>query len=260
MDEAEHRCGRCGRTLDDTLLPGDVVHGAAVPKLRTAPRRTAPPAPPAPIRPGAQSRLFQDDGTPKVIPFPRRPRDGKPRERYSRPAPEGQGNLDFIPQKAKSKTLATTVDAVIRCDIDTAARPHRAIAAAIDCSLVFIGCAFFLLAVLLAGGPLTPNRPTVLAFAGAFALIAAGYGVLPVIAGSETVGRRLAGLRLVTFRGLPPSKKERFYRFLGGWLSNSIVVGLAWSLWDEESLTWQDHMSGTFYTALASTRRVFHNR
>jgi len=259
MEQAEHRCGRCGRTLDDTLSTL-ALRGAAVPKLRAAPRAAAVSAAPAPIKPGPQSRLFQDDGAPKVIPFPARRRpDAKPRVRHPRPAPEGQGNLDFRPvQKAKQKTLSTTVDAVIHCDDEVAARVHRLIAAAFDAAIVVIGFGLFLLLFHLAGGLFTPNRTTLLAFAGALAVIAGGYGALPVIAGTETLGRRVAGIRLVTFRGFPPYRKQRLLRFLGAWLSNCIVVGLAWSLWDEESLTWQDHISGTFPTALAYRTRVFH--
>jgi hypothetical protein len=35
---------------------------------------------------------------------------------------------------------------------------------------------------------------------------------------------------------------------LGSCLSVCSVVGLLWSLVDEESLAWQDHISGTFPT------------
>src|ERR1035441_9720995 len=44
MGEAEHRCRRCGRTPDDTLMPGAVVHGALAPQLRSAPAETAVPS------------------------------------------------------------------------------------------------------------------------------------------------------------------------------------------------------------------------
>jgi uncharacterized RDD family membrane protein YckC len=276
MGEAEHRCRRCGRTPDDTLMPGAVVRGSLAPQLRSAPVETAVPSggQTSGFEPGVQARLFQDEGGSKVIQFPGRGETqrrrgaeatartaSKPRPRRARPSPENQSNLDFRPaRKARQRTLATTVDAVIHCDDPVAARLHRAVAAAFDWSLVVIGYGLFLLVFRLAGGAFALNRTNLLALVGALALIAFAYGVLWVIAGSETAGMRWTGLRLVTFGGFPPEPKQRLLRFAGSCLSVCTVVGLVWSLWDEESLTWQDHISGTFPTAPASGTRVFHRR
>jgi uncharacterized RDD family membrane protein YckC len=149
---------------------------------------------------------------------------------------------------------------VIHCDDPVAARLHRAIAAAFDWSMVVIGYGLFLLVFHLAGGAFALNRTNLLILAGALGLVAFAYGALCVIAGSETAGMRWTGLRLVTFGGFPPGPKQRLLRFAGSCLSVCTVVGLVWSLWDEESLTWQDHISGTFPTAPASGSRVFHRR
>jgi uncharacterized RDD family membrane protein YckC len=270
MGEADHRCSHCGRTPDDTLMPS-VVRGSVAPKLHRAPPdaqpavggQPMPTAPPAPIKPGPQSHLFPDDGVAKIIPFPvRRQPASKPRVRHPRPVPEEQGNFDFRPApKAKAKTLSgTTVDAAIHCDERPAARVHRSVAAAFDLSMVIIACVFFLMLFLLAGGSVPANKNGLLALAGALALVAAAYSVLPVVAGRESLGMRLAGLRVITFRGFPPNSKQRWFRFFGSILSSCIVVGLIWSFWDEESLTWQDHISGTFPTALSTGKRVFHRR
>ncbi|HUP04538.1 MAG TPA: RDD family protein [Bryobacteraceae bacterium] len=184
--------------------------------------------------------------------------------RRPRPAAEQQENFDFRSVKAKQKTLATTVDAVISCDDKVAARGHRAVAAAFDWSMVALGFVAFLaafrvcVAIWGSSSAITFNRPTLLALAGAFAVIAAAYGLLPAVMGSETAGMRMAGLRLVTFRGFPPQRKERMLRCIGSALSSCLLVGLAWSLWDEESLTWPDHISGTFPTALITKSKVFH--
>lgn len=273
MDEAEHRCRRCGRTPDDRLMP-NVVHGAAALQLQTATMEAPPPAVSrtAAFRPGIQARLFQDEGASNVIAFPgrgeTRRRSGpagspgtvsKPRVRRARPAVEEQANLDFRPvPKSQPRTLGTTVDAVIHCDDPVAARLHRAIAAVFDWSLVAIGYALFLLVFRLAGGAFAPNRANLMALGGALALIACAYGMVCVMAGSETVGMRWAGLRLVSFNGFAPDPKQRLLRFVGSCLSVCTVVGLVWSLWDEERLTWQDHISGTFPTAPAAETRVFH--
>jgi uncharacterized RDD family membrane protein YckC len=268
MGEAEHRCRKCGRTPDDRLMPGAVVRGAVAPQLQFAPTETAVPmiSQVPPIKPGFQARLFQDEGGSNVIAFPghggtrRKPGTvSKPRVRRARPAPEEQANLDFRPlSKSTPRTLATTVEAVVRCDDPVAARLHRAIAGAFDWSLVVIGYALFLLVFRLLGGAFTLNRTNLLAMAGALALTGVAYGFVCVMGGSETVGMRLTGLRLVTFGGFPPEPKHRLLRFAGSCLSVCTVVGLVWSLWDEERLTWHDHISGTFPTAPADGTRVFH--
>jgi uncharacterized RDD family membrane protein YckC len=257
-------------------MPGDVVRGAAAPQLQSAPVETAVPCAgrTVGVRPVVQARLFPDEGGSNVIQFPargetrrRRAADAtagtgsKPRVRRVRPAPENQGNLDFRPvPQTKPRSLPTTVDAVIHCDDPVAARLHRAIAAAFDWSMVVIGYGLFLLAFHLAGGAFALNRANLMVLAGALALIAFAYGVLWVTAGSETAGMRWAGLRLITFSGFPPEPKQRLLRFAGSCLSLCTVVGLVWSLWDEETLTWHDHISGTFPTAPASGNRVFHRR
>jgi uncharacterized RDD family membrane protein YckC len=276
MGEAEHRCRRCGRTPDDALMPGAVVHGALAPQVRFAPEETAIPAGrTAPgSHSGVQARLFQDEIASNLIQFParaatRRRRaaeattetESKPRIRRARPAPVNQGNLDFRPvSKTKPRTLATTVDAVIHCDDPVAARLHRAIAAAFDWSMVAIGYGLFLTVFRVAGGAFALNRINLLVMAGALGLVAFAYGAVWVIAGCETAGMHWTGLRLITFSGFPPEPKQRVLRFVGSCLSFCTVVGLVWSLWDEESLAWQDHISGTFPTALASGTRVFHRR
>src|ERR1035437_975548 len=276
MGEGEHRCRRCGRTPDDALMPGAVVRGSLAPQLRSAPVETAVPSggQTSGFEPGLQARLFQDEGGSKVIQFPGRGETqrrrgpeatartaSKPRPRRARPAPENQSNLDFRPaRKARQRTLATTVDAVIHCDDPVAARLHRAVAAAFAWSMVFIGYGLFLLVFRLAGGEFALNRTNLLVLAGALALIAFAYGVLWAIAGSETAGMRWTGLRLISFGGFPLEPKQRVLRFAGSCLSVCTVVGFVWSLWDEETLTWQDHISSTFPTPLASGTRVFHRR
>jgi len=59
---------------------------------------------------------------------------------------------------------------------------------------------------------------------------------------------RWTRLRLTTFDGFTPEPRHRLLRMLGSCLSVCSVVGLLWSLVDEEGLAWQDHISGTFPT------------
>ena len=53
---------------------------------------------------------------------------------------------------------------------------------------------------------------------------------------------------LLTFEGFPPDRKQRLIRLAGAALGLCTLMGLAWSLVDEEGLGWQDHMSRTFPT------------
>ena len=231
--------------------------------------------PEGPPQARVQGRLFQEAPGSNVLQFPgrsetrRRPRAepaagavSAPRVRQATAPPEGQGNLDFRPApRAERRTLGTkTVEAAIYCDAPVAKRAHRALAAALDLSMIVIGYALFLTVFRVAGGEFRLNRSDLPVLGGALVLVALAYSLLWLIAGAETAGHQWTRLRVVTFEGSVPELKHRLLRLAGSWLSACIVVGLVWSLWDEESLTWQDHISSTFPTPLASETRVFHRR
>jgi uncharacterized RDD family membrane protein YckC len=219
-----------------------------------------------------QRPLFQDRAVPNIIPFeeyrpaPAEPRRRKPADpakprRTRSSVPDAQGSLDFLPAVPdQPRTLGTTVEAVVICEAPVAAPLHRAIAAAFDWSMIFIGYGLFVLAFNLAGGRFIPEKTNLVLYGAALLLIAFTYGLLWTVAGTETAGMRWAGLRLITFEGFPPEPRQRVLRFLGSCLSLCTVVGMLWSLADEESLTWQDHISGTFPTPRASESQVFCRR
>jgi len=287
LAEGEHRCHKCGRRPGDGLSAVPAVYGALAAERRMAPQ----PAPGRPVlqpvkppdlrRPTQAQFAFQDRPALRVIPFDsvtparsetsrrsgtgtasRSVRNGQSRRvpRQSGPS-EGQGRLDFLPPApAKPRTLGTTVDAVIFCEAPVARRMHRAIAAALDWAMVLIAYGLFLAVFRLAGGQFVLNRATLIAFAVDLALIAVAYGFVWVLAGSETAGMRWTRLRLITFDGFSPDLKHRLARFAGSCLSVCSVIGLLWSLGDEESLTWQDHISRTFPTPHESEMDVLRRR
>lgn len=158
------------------------------------------------------------------------------------------------------RTLGTTVEAVIACEAPVATTLHRAVAAALDWSMVLIGYGLFVLAFLMAGGELVFTRTNVIVFAGMLPFVGFAYGLLWSLAATETPGMRWAQLRLTTFDGYPPERRHRVLRFAGSCLSLCTLIGLLWSLADEESLNWQDHISRTFPTPLASDMQVFQRR
>jgi uncharacterized RDD family membrane protein YckC len=149
---------------------------------------------------------------------------------------------------------------MIVCDAPVATPLHRGVAAALDWSMVLIGYGLFLLAFSLAGGQFVLSKPNLMIFGAVLALIAFTYGLFWSIAGAETAGMRWTRLRLTTFEGFPPEPRHRVMRFAGSCLSFCTIVGLLWSLADEESLNWQDHISRTFPTPLDSDSKVFHRK
>ncbi|MGH9662620.1 MAG: RDD family protein, partial [Bryobacteraceae bacterium] len=120
-----------------------------------------------------------------------------------------------------------------------------------DGGLVLIASGLFLLAFDLFGGRLEFSRSSAPWLAGMCALIGAFYGLLWVLNGTETPGMRMVGLRLINFDGYPVERRERLIRFAGACLSFAAGgLGVAWSLADEESLAWHDHISKTFPTTI----------
>jgi hypothetical protein len=226
--------------------------------MQAEPHPVEPP-PPRPLR-GYQPPLFP--GASNVIPFesyvpveprpkPQRADAAPPKPRAPRRSrvPEEQGTLDFLaPAPPKPRTLSTTVEAMIFCDAPVAVWLHRAVATAIDWSIVLIAYGVFLFMYHMAGGEFSFNQATVAVFAAVLPLLGLMYGMLWACAGAESLGRQATHLKLLTFEGFPPEKKQRIYRVLGSALSLGTVIGSAWSLVDEEGLGWQDHISRTFLT------------
>src|ERR1019366_74631 len=64
----------------------------------------------------------------------------------------------------------------------------------------------------------------------------------------ESPGFRICGLRLVSFDGFPPDRKMRLIRAGATFLGTTTLLGVLWSLADEESLCWHDHISQSFPT------------
>jgi uncharacterized RDD family membrane protein YckC len=266
----EHRCGRCGRRMaagrpgseqrygrtDGALATAPATAAAASASAAPVPREAAPQrhadTPP-------QGWLFERPA-PKVIPFesfaaariePLPPPAPKPAARRAAPPPrrvEQQPTLDFLPPApATPRTLGTTVEAVIYCDAPVATVMHRVVAAALDAAMVLIAFGVFLLVFHLGGGEVVLDSTGVLVFGGVLAILILFYGVVWLLAGSDTAGSRWTGLRLINFDGFPPDGRQRALRFAGTCLSFSAAgLGILWALVDEESLTWQDHMSQTF--------------
>jgi len=262
-DETEHRCVRCGRRPGDTLTASStpVIAGATALRLQPVAQLHVQNDEGSAERPAPdfarawQKPLFEDR---KVVEFPQaappratrtRSAETAPRHRKPRPAPEGQGQLDFLPSApAKPRQLGTTVDAVIFCEFPVAAPVHRTIAALVDWAMVILGYGLFVGLFLAAGGHFAFDKTNLGIFGAMFGLIGFAYGMCYAMAGTETLGMRFAHLRLTTFDGFAPDRKQRMARFFGACITRCTLLGLFWCLADEESLAWQDHISRTFPT------------
>lgn len=266
LGRGEYRCWKCGRRPDDTLSAEPATIGNLATQRRII-LQVDPPRPPLhveqPVNSGrpVQSQFVFPEGPVnkdrsglRIVPSEgfaakavRKGQSG----RTPRPADaiEMQGRLELLPQApAKPRTLGTNVDAVIFCEAPVAARMHRAVAAAMDWAMVLLAYGAFLGVYAAFGGQFSLNRTTSMLFGADLAVVALVYGLTFALAGAVTPGMRWTRLRLLTFDGFPPDLKQRLARFVGSCLSVSTIIGLLWSLVDEESLTWQDHISRTFPT------------
>jgi uncharacterized RDD family membrane protein YckC len=162
---------------------------------------------------------------------------------------EQQGKLDFLPpQPPKARTLGTTVEAVIYCELPVGALMHRAVASLLNWSIILIAYGLFLAAYKLAGGGFYMNRANLAVFGGALLLVGFAYNLMWAILGCDSAGMRWTGLSLVTFEGFQPDIRQRVLRCAGSVLTVCSAFGLLWPLLDEESLGWRDHISRTFAT------------
>ncbi len=256
--EDEHRCSRCGRRL--RMTPVYAGASAAAPALHyESSARTAVEPPPAPVarKPITyQPSLFPSRELPRVVPFesiapgsvealPKRTVVSKPRVRRPKAIP-GQQKLEFTPTGARR---VRPREGVIYCDAPVAMPAHRAIAVALDASLIVMGLGIFGLIFNFAGGQMALNAKTAPVLAGIVAGMVLFYKLLWCLASGDTPGMKWSHLTLVNFDGRVPNRKQRFHRLASGVLSLAAAgIGLLWALADEETLTWHDHMSKTFPT------------
>lgn len=188
------------------------------------------------------------------MPEPRVEKQAAPPRRVTRRSEAGklQQSLDLLPSPIETG-LRVSGDTVIQCSAPVAPLVLRALAAAVDGSMVL--CALgLLLATLTFGGVevVLKDRISMIVFGIAAGSLWLLYKLLFVIANGDTVGVRALRLRVVDFDGRRPTTRQRLYRFAAGWLSvMAATLGLLWALVDEESLTWHDHVSKTFPTAAA---------
>jgi uncharacterized RDD family membrane protein YckC len=135
------------------------------------------------------------------------------------------------------------------------------VAAAFDLSLILIAYGLFVGTFYMAGGEFVLDRYTTPVFGAAFIVLTLFYGFVWALGASETPGMHWVHLRFVNFDGFAPDRRERLVRFVASPLGfGALGLGVLWALVDEESLTWQDHISKTFPTLRESDSHFVRRR
>jgi uncharacterized RDD family membrane protein YckC len=125
----------------------------------------------------------------------------------------------------------------------------RAVAGVLDFAVIVVALGVFLAVFYLMGGVTLTDLEGLRSIAIAFLGIVCFYWIFYVGYLGGTSGMNWLGLRVLNFDGQPPSGAQRRARALGTILSTmSLGLGFAWSIADEEKLTWHDRMSKTFVT------------
>jgi uncharacterized RDD family membrane protein YckC len=125
----------------------------------------------------------------------------------------------------------------------------RAVAGVLDFAIIVVAVGIFLAVFYLMGGVALTDLEGLRSISVAFLAIVCFYWIFYVGYLGGTSGMNWLGLRVVNFDGESPSGAQRRTRALGTILSTlSLGLGFAWSIADEEKLTWHDRMSKTFVT------------
>jgi uncharacterized RDD family membrane protein YckC len=206
-----------------------------------------------------QPSLFTSRELPRVVPFetiaprtleapPRKAIPSRPRAARHRRVIPGQQSLEFAPAAGAGRYTRPS-EGAIYCDAPVAIPAHRAMAAALDASMILIALAVFGVIFYLAGGALSFNSKTLPLLIGMAAVVTFFYKLLWCMANGDSAGMKWTHLTLVNFDGQRPNRTQRLHRLASGVLSLSAAgLGLLWALVDEETLTWHDHISRTFPT------------
>jgi uncharacterized RDD family membrane protein YckC len=100
------------------------------------------------------------------------------------------------------------------------------------------------------GGHFTFSKLSAAVCFSTFAFVYLQYFGLFTIFGGTTPGMMIRGLQVATFAGELPTLRHLLLRAAGYLLSvGTFFLGFLWALWDEDSLTWHDRLSGTYLTA-----------
>ncbi len=127
---------------------------------------------------------------------------------------------------------------------------ERRHAAMIDAACLAFAYGGFLALFGSLGGHFTFSKLSAAVCFSTFAFVYLQYFGLFTIFGGTTPGMMIRGLQVATFAGELPTLRHLLLRATGYMLSvGTLFLGFLWAMWDEDSLTWHDRLSGTYLTS-----------
>lgn len=155
-----------------------------------------------------------------------------------------QPEFDFAPAEGEERPQAQLVPVAELAD--------RRAAGLLDAAFVAAAYLGFLVVFSSLGGKISFGKMELVLFGITFFLFYVQYFALFTYFGGSTPGMIIRGLRVVSFDGSPPTSRQLLQRTFGYVVSAaSLMLGFAWSLWDEDHLSWHDRMSHTYLTHAA---------
>jgi uncharacterized RDD family membrane protein YckC len=176
----------------------------------------------------------------------------------SRP-PESEMAGPAMRDKSESAQVFPRPDSAV---LPVAELSVRRRAAAVDAICLLTAFAAVLGGFAFFGGKLIASKLDAFVCGAIFILLYTQYFSLFTIMGGATPGMMLTGLRLVSFNGSAPEPRQLIRRSAGYLVSGGMAfMGFLWSFWDEDHLSWHDHISQTYLTPveeLSSARSPRH--
>jgi uncharacterized RDD family membrane protein YckC len=214
------------------------------------------PEPPPVSRPRPRSKR-------KVIAFPRPLEGADVVHRLADPVLPEQPRILDVPEELEAFAATPYLDGLqfgpsphrapasqtdhIELPFRAAALSQRVYAAFIDCALVGVATAAFGAVGYKMLPRLIVTKPLLLTAATVPVLFWAIYQYLLTVYAGTTVGMRVAGIGLSTFKGARPKWHTRRTRVLALYFSAaSMSMGLLWALVDVDKLCWHDRISRTY--------------
>ena len=273
----DHRCRRCGRRVRNAPQPSSnerfpVSNDSTARDYQYQPSAYAQHQPgplPSHVEPDGQRALFSNPNPSRLVSFelfaspseresiraraaeamrPDPLKQAKVEVRHARPRRKmnsDQQMLDFF----GSEEVVSLPQSHIICDAPVAPNSLRIQASVIDGLIMLAGMALIFGGFFYIGDHEAIDKHSLPFLLAVLITIPLFYKGMWAYANRDSFGTAAAGLMIVDFDGNPPSQSRRYQRLLGSFVSVLAAgIGLIWALVDEDSLTWHDHISGTFPT------------
>jgi uncharacterized RDD family membrane protein YckC len=165
---------------------------------------------------------------------------------------EESSMLIDVSQPPDAGTLSTTKPESNEARSDDALFPvasidDRRLAAVVDLLCLLFAYGGFLMLFGSLGGEFTLSKLSAAVYTTTFAIVYLQYFALFTIFGGTTPGMMMRNLQVTSFSGEPPTPRQMLLRSAGYMLSaGAFFLGFLWAMWDEDELTWHDHLSHTY--------------